>query len=200
MEHLANQVLREHGIEAAHTEIVETERRTYLRSLRFDRLGHGGKRHLVAATAVHEAFVPGSRMHWVAICEALFKSKMIAIEGLNTVALAFFFGQNIGNTDMHFGNLSFFVQDLAKPRFEPTPAYDMLPMRRRPSIHDGDLEATPVRPQSPIATQQAAQAQARLWAIEFWERAETMATLSQPIRTACGESAQRLRTNFAGAW
>jgi serine/threonine protein kinase HipA of HipAB toxin-antitoxin module len=55
------------------------------------------------------------------------------------------FGQYIGNTGMHFGNLSFFVDDVIAPKIRLAPVYDMLPMMWRPDPHLG-LTDSPVSP------------------------------------------------------
>ncbi len=198
LEHLAIAVLAENDIPTASTRIVESQVRTYLESERFDRIGLGGKRHVVAASAVHDEFVKSPRRHWVATCEALVQQKMLASEHLRTVASAYLFGQYIGNTDMHFGNLSFFVDDVIKPVLAPTPVYDMLPMMWRPGVHDGSLDATPVQPQIQPAGYAAQAVLARAWAIDYWEQAAHLPTISDALRSASAACAQRLKNNFAG--
>ena len=197
LEHLALAVLAENGVAVAATHIVESQARTYLESERFDRIGLGGKRHVVAASAVHDAFVKSPRRHWVATCEALAQQKMLALQDLNMVASAYLFGQYIGNTDMHFGNLSFIVDDVAKPALVATPVYDMLPMMWRPGVHDGSLDAAPLRPQIQPAGFAAPSALARNWAVQFWERAAQMPNLSGALRDASTACATRLKRNFA---
>ncbi len=197
LEHLALSVLAENGIPTASTRIVESKARTYLESERFDRIGLEGKRHVVAAGAVHDAFVKTPRQHWVATCEALAQQKVLASEHLQTVACAYLFGQCIGNTDMHFGNLSFFVDDVTQPAFVPTPVYDMLPMMWRPGVHDGSLDATPVRAQTQPAGFEPQTVQARTWAIDYWERAAQLSTISDALRHASTACAKRLKNNFA---
>ena len=198
LEHLALSVLAKNGIPTASTRIVESQARTYLESTRFDRIGLQGKRHVVPASALHEEFVKSPRRHWVATCEALVQQKMLALEDVKTVASAYLFGQYIGNTDMHFGNLSFFVDDVTKPALLPTPVYDMLPMMWRPGIHDGALDATPVQPQIQPAGYAAQAVLAHSWAIDYWERAAQLPTLSDALRDASAACATRLKTNFAG--
>ena len=199
LEHLAGETLREHGIAAARTQIVQTQRRTYLQSSRFDRLGtsradgRAGKRHVVAASALHDAFVHAPRRHWVATCEALSAHHLLAHAHVGTVATTYLFGQYIGNTDMHFGNLSFFVDDVTQPIFLPTPVYDMLPMIWRPGIHGGELDAVPVKPQIQPAGFDAQAALARNWAIEYWGRAASLPTLSGVLRSASAINAANLR-------
>ena len=105
LEHLANTVLRAHGVPTAQTVLVSTRKRSYLQSIRFDRIGASGKRHVVAAAPVHETFVKGPRRHWIATAEALAAQKLLAPEHLRSIACIYLFGQFIRNTDMHFGNL-----------------------------------------------------------------------------------------------
>ena len=197
LEHLANQVLSDQGIASARTEVVQTPRRTFLQSTRFDRSGASGKRHVVAVSALHDAFVRAPRRHWVASCQALAAQKMLAPEHLASVASVYSFGQLIGNTDMHFGNLSFFVDDVTRPLLLPTPVYDMLPMKWRPGIHDGALDLTPLQPPVPLDGFDAQALQARQWAIDFWQRAAGLPELSPPFRALAGINVGRLISNFA---
>lgn len=196
LEHLANEVLRDNGIASAQTQLVHTARRTYLQSTRFDRMGLAGKRHVVAASAVHDEFVKVPRRHWVATGQALVTQKLLSPEYLNDVARSYLFGQFIANTDMHFGNLSFFVDDVTRPVFMPTPVYDMLPMKWRPSIHDGSLDVAPVQAAMPLAGFEAQTEWAKARAMRYWQRAAQLPDLSPDLRVACAQSAQRLQTNF----
>ncbi len=196
LEHLANQVLRDQGIASAQTEVIQTQRRTFLQSTRFDRIGASGKRHVVAASALHDAFVRVPRRHWVASCQALAAQKLLAPEYLASVASIYSFGHLIGNTDMHFGNLSFFVDDVTRPVLLPTPVYDMLPMKWRPGIHDGALDLTPLQPPVPLDGFDVQALQARQWAIDFWQRAAGLLELSPPFRALAGINAERLKSNF----
>lgn len=193
LEHLANTVLREHGVPCAQTELVGTRHRTYLQSFRFDRIGENGKRHVVAAAPVHEAFVKAPRRHWVTTAEALVAQKLLSAEHLRSIASIYLFGQFIGNTDMHFGNLSFFVDDVTRPAFVPTPVYDMLPMVWRPGVHGGELELTPIHPQRQPAGFESQAQQARAWAIEFWQRSAQLTGLGDALREASAANAFSLR-------
>ena len=197
LEHLALTVLRDHGIPVATTRIVESKERTYLESERFDRIGIEGKRHVVSAASVHEEFVKTPRQNWVATCAALDAQKLLSPTDLQKVACQYFFGQYIGNTDMHFGNLSFFVSDFAKPYFTVTPAYDMLPMLWRPGVHTGELGADPIRPQPRMASFAQEATVARDWAIDYWERGARLDVLSHTLQEACGINVARLKGSFA---
>jgi HipA-like C-terminal domain len=194
LEHLAHQLLREHGAEAAETNIVESGKRTYLESQRFDRVGILGKRHVVAIDALHDEFVAAARRNWVVTCEALAEQKLITRDELSMAAKVFAFGQCIGNDDMHFGNLSFFVDDVVRPRLKLAPVYDMLPMMWRPNIHAGTLDATPVREQPVNTAFLEEYREARAWAIEFWTRAAELDALDNTLKNAATESAVRLKS------
>lgn len=197
LEKLALDVLQDHGVACAETQIVETVTRTYLLSRRFDRSALFGYRHLVAAAAVHDHFVRAPRQHWVGTCRALQGQALLSPVGVDTAAKAFLFGQFIGNTDMHFGNLSFFVEDVTRPRFEVAPIYDMLPMMWRPSIHSGSLDADPLRQPPALAGFDVQADAARDWAVDYWQRAAAMGTLGSALQTVCDINAARLKTRFA---
>ena len=220
LEHLALTVLGDHGIAVANSQVVESPQRTYLESERFDRIGTAGKRHVVSAAAVHDGFVKAPRRHWVATCEALVAQRLLTTEHLNQVASVFLFGQYIGNTDMHFGNLSFYAGNplddapaapdatqamnrlnpqsmmnaITQPVFTLAPVYDMLPMLWRPGQYGGELEAPPVRPPYQLAGYDVQAAQARAWANVFWRRASQLASLSQALREASAANLAHLES------
>ena len=98
---------------------------------------------------------------------------------------------------MHFGNLSFYADDLnrdvARPTLRLAPVYDMLPMMWRPNVQSGELnlrlpEVPPVN-----ASHAREQAEAREWAFSFWQQAATLGAIDEPLRDACEVSAIRLR-------
>lgn len=188
-EALALSLLQRHGVPVARARIVETAQRTCLESERFDRIGLDGRRHAVPLGAVHAAFVPGARQHWGATCEALAGQRRLPAEVAPQVRALMHFGHLIGNNDMHFGNLSLFVEraEVARGRFTLAPLYDMLPMRWRPNAVSGVLALAPFEP-APADLQSAALPLAR----EFWQRAEALAALSPPFQALAGTMARRL--------
>jgi hypothetical protein len=197
LEALALDVLQSHGIAVAKATALRSEKRTYLESVRFDRVGKVGKRHVVAISALHDEFTPGAVQNWVHTAQGLHAKKLISQRELSTIATLHAFGHYIGNTDMHFGNLSFFVDDVVAPKIRLAPVYDMLPMMWRPDIHQGSLSDSPVRAQPMPAGFAQEQAHAREWAIEFWEQAAKL-DIGADLQMASIESARRLKTNFTG--
>jgi HipA-like C-terminal domain len=189
-EALALAVLAEHGVAVAHARVIETARRSYLESLRFDRVGPTGRRHAVPLWAAHEAFVAGPRQHWAATCEALAAQRRLPPHAAGQARALQQFGRLIGNSDMHFGNLSLLVEpaDAASGRFTLAPVYDMLPMRWRPDAASGALDLLPFTPE-PFDLQSPARAVAQA----FWERAVQHAPLSRGFRGLAREMYARVR-------
>ena len=170
----------EHGVAVAQTEVVRTRRRSYLVSTRFDRIGAGGRRHVVPLHAVHDSFVAGPRRHWAATAETLVAQRRLPPDAASQVHALRHFGRLIGNADMHFGNLSLEVAptDAARGRFTLAPLYDMLPMRWRPDVSSGDLGLLPFTPE-PVSLQSPARALAEV----FWSRLATDRALSAEFRS-----------------
>jgi hypothetical protein len=201
-EALVAQVLAERAVPVAAGRIVETAQRTYLLSPRFDRIGAAGRRHAVAVGAVHQAFVPGAYSHWAATCETLVRQgRLDAAAGEQARALLEF-GRLIGNSDMHAGNLSLFVelQSLAGAgasasqgwgRFSLAPVYDMLPMRWRPDpMLGGAADYTAFEPDAISAS-----GPARAPAAAFWSRLSEQAAVGKALRLVAAEMARRLAPN-----
>jgi HipA-like C-terminal domain len=195
-EALALSVLGEHGVQVAVTRVLESEKRTYLESIRFDRFGlHGtGRRHLVSLDAVHDEFTPGSRQNWAATCDALALQKRLTAREADAVRALYDFGHLIGNTDMHFGNLSLWCDDPSSGRFALAPVYDMLPMRWRTDGFNGLQDYSPFEPLRGRSEPGVALVSPRSIAQEFWQRASTHAPLSKAFCEVASTMAQRLRS------
>lgn len=130
-EHLALQTLREAGQAAAQTYIVDIGGQRFLESRRFDRFGASGRCALYSLTALDAEFVGKARASWLGIVPELARQGIVAAQAVEQTALLWAFGELIGNTDMHNGNLSFLSRGL-RP-YELAPAYDMCPMGFAPS-------------------------------------------------------------------
>jgi hypothetical protein len=194
-EALALALLADHGVPVAQTRVVATARRTCLVSRRFDRIAlprsprRFGRRHVVPLWAVHEAFVPGPMRHWAASCEALVHQRRLPPEAAPQAASLLAFGRLIGNTDMHFGNLSLWVEphDVARGRFALAPLYDMLPMRWRPQPHTGELDWLPFGPEPADLASPAAPLAAL-----FWSRVADSPQFERAFRDLAGTMHRRI--------
>jgi HipA-like C-terminal domain len=184
-EFIALQILKKHGFSAAETRIVQSAQRTYLESVRFDRVGQNGKRHIVPLAPIHKTFVGGSRQNWAASCDKLAELGHLPYQDAQTVHVLLYFGRLIGNTDMHFGNLSLAVNDMARlanPKFSLAPCYDMLTMAYKPSEFKDELGYTQLEvPRKPLGADVAWQ-QALAMAKEFWETLGNTEAVSANLR------------------
>jgi serine/threonine protein kinase HipA of HipAB toxin-antitoxin module len=98
-----------------------------------------------------------------------------------------YFGRLIGNTDMHFGNLSLAVNDMARlanPKFSLAPCYDMLTMAYKPGGFKDELGYTALEvPRQPLGSDAPWQ-QALTMAKVFWETLEETEAVSVDLRNA----------------
>lgn len=129
-EHHALTLLRDNGIAAVSTRILDHDQQRFLEVERFDRSGPHGRRGLISLSAMDAEFVGLGRSGWPAMTARLAADRHITRQAYEAACLLHAFGTLIGNTDMHPGNLSF-VTDSDRP-YQLAPAYDMLPMAFAP--------------------------------------------------------------------
>ena len=184
-EHIANQILNSHGHATAHTTIHQLEGRIFLESERFDRIGGQGRRGLVSLRAIDAAFIGQGSGSWIKCAQRLKAAKLISADDADRIARLWCFGEQIANTDMHFGNLSFYLDD-AFP-LQLAPCYDMLPMRFRPAP-SGEVSQIEFRPKLPLPENEAAWELMRPLALEFWEAVATDERISQEFQAMARDS------------
>jgi hypothetical protein len=146
---------------------------------------------------LHDAFGGPDANDWVAAAENLRARGLLDAAALRSIRLRQAFGTLIGNTDMHFGNLSFWLDDTLPLRVAP--AYDMLPMSWAPVA--GAATPRPVfAPLPPTPAQAADWSVAAGWAEVFWQRVAADARVSPEfavIARECGATVARLRGYFS---
>jgi hypothetical protein len=144
---------------------------------------------MAAATSCRSAHstthCTGRRDDWRAVADLLRRDRWIDAEAQRTLHRLYWFGALIANTDMHFGNASFFV-DGAAP-FALAPAYDMLPMLYRPAFA-GELVPRTFSAPLPPPDAQADWAWAVAPALAFWQRVADDARVSLPFRKIAVEN------------
>ena len=202
-EHLALQVMAQHGQSAARSEIITTSERTFLEVERFDRIfncnanntGVMGRRGVLSLKALDLELV-GKLENWAVVARELLHQGVITAATYNDIEWLYLFGKNIANSDMHLGNLSFYSSEAGQLRTPLTlaPIYDMLPMAYAPI--QGQIVArtfTPARPQPGNLKNWASAVSA---AIIFWNRVATNPMISngfQQIATANRNELTRLQ-------
>ncbi|WP_266158778.1 type II toxin-antitoxin system HipA family toxin YjjJ [Dyella silvatica] len=187
-EHLAGQVLAEHGEASAASELIWSDGRLCLQSDRFDRIGAHGRRGVISLAAWSDAH-DGVRDHWAAAAERMQQGGWLSVEAATQIQRLWWFGQMIGNTDMHFGNLAFFLDDTLP--LTPSPSYDMLPMLYRPTSN-GSLPSRHYQPPPPTPTTLPHWQQAVSWATVFWQRVAEHPELSADFRVIARDNRQQL--------
>lgn len=193
-EHLALQTLRGAGMNAAHSELLQTPTHTFLEVERFDRTADLlGRRGFVSLLALSAAFTGEATLDWPTAGAQLQSMGWLSARTVQAMARLHAFGRLIGNSDMHQGNVGFhFVDRGALPL---APAYDMLPMSLAPSRlgvlrQDAPLEA--------VAPRGSGELEHLRWAVplaaEFWERVAGEGRVgSAGLRALAAVNAERVR-------
>ncbi len=193
-EHVALEVLRDAGVSAAASSIIQTSHHTFLEVQRFDRTADIlGRRGFASLLSLSSAFVGDVTLDWGQAGDQLLATRWIDQETARDMARLYAFGRLIGNTDMHQGNIGFRLAD--RGPLPLSPAYDMLPMSLAPS-RTGVLRATsPMNPVAPLRAGQLAHLQwAAPLAVDYWERVAGSPLLrSTVLRQVAGENARRVR-------
>ena len=81
--------------------------RRFLEVPRFDRTAVGGRRGVVSLEALHNSAIGSGQSHWPAEVQEVIDEGLADGTALTTVRRLHAFGELIGNSDMHHGNLSF---------------------------------------------------------------------------------------------
>lgn len=178
-EDLANEVLREAGFETAQTRTVHLEERVFLESQRFDRVGATGRCGLVSLRALDAAHLGMGQGSWAKAARKLRADKWITAEDSERMTRLHCFGELIANTDMHWGNVSFFLPEHSP--YPLAPVYDMLPMRFRPSS-TGEVSDRAFKPSLPKPEDQAAWLEMYPHAVHYWQRITGHPDISFPFK------------------
>ena len=189
-EHLALQaVARLPGLQAAPSRIVQHGGRTFLEVERFDRHGRWGRSPLLSLATVNAALLGDASTDWPHLAQRLVTGGWLAPADQAAVAMLWWFGRLIANSDMHTGNLS--LRPVAG-RLQLAPAYDMLPMRYAP-LPGGEVPARDYAPPLPLPAQRPAWLAACDAALAFWAEAAQDGRIGTAFRAQCADNLRRLR-------
>lgn len=187
-EHLALTLLAQHNLPAAHSQLIEINSQLFLEVERFDRIKQRGRRGMVSLEAVGAEFL-GSLAHWPAALRQLAQTKKIGEQDAHQGTLQWAFGCLIANSDMHAGNLSFFMDG---DRLTLTPAYDMLPMALAPNSLGQMRDSVTLRVDTtlPRAVWQPASVMAKT----YWQAVINGERFSEAFRTIARQALQQVQT------
>ena len=163
LEHVASETLRDAGIEATETQLLDVNGLRCLIINRFDRIGRTGRRAVMTLAAASEQ-VDGT---WTDAAEGMRRRGELSDEGLQRIALLDAYGSLIANTDRHQYNVSLFPTET---RYTVAPAFDQLPMAYAPPA-SGNLRNSAIAGPRPAVNTLAIWGEAQELAAEFWRRA-----------------------------
>jgi hypothetical protein len=198
-EALALRMLSEQGLARPGARLLDAGGRRFLEVPRSDRTPGGGRIGVVSLCALcPEADSHGIASAWPRSTAELERRGFIDAETRTDVARLHAFGQLIGNTDMHGGNLAFWLDDSLP--FRLAPAHDMLPMLWSPGPQ-GEISSPDFAPAPPLPGNEENWRVAAGWAEAFWSLAAECRDLSAPFRQIArdaGETLRRLRDRMGG--
>jgi len=177
-EYLAAQAL---GDESARTRLLAHGGRHFLESERFDRIGAQGRRGVVSLESVNAGLVGDAGDDWTRVARVLATLGLLSVGDAERVAERQLFGQLIGNSDMHGGNLGFFC---SAEGLSLAPSYDQLPMRYAPQA-GGEVLSPPLTPTLPLPTERGRWLRVAPRALAFWRTAATDERISTGFRALC---------------
>lgn len=186
-EHHALRTLEAHGHAAARSELVVAGERLCLEVTRFDRIGAHGRRGVASLRALVAEFDGAVGDPWPAVVRRLCAAAWTADADIRIVDVRWWFGRLIANTDMHQGNLSFFLDDTRPLALAPT--YDMLPMGYQPATN-GEIVSRRFAPELPLPEQRDAWLAASMLAIDCWQRIEGDVRVSVAFREIARDNAR----------
>ena len=198
-EQWALHVLRSAGYPVPAAEVVEGGSRLFLETSRFDRIGARGRLPVVTLLAMSHEYVgvPPAAGHWLDAAERLAQQRFLLPSTVPQVRGLQWFGRFIANTDMHFGNLSFFPQD--DGTLALAPVYDMLPMMYAPI--GSELPERTFTPPVPEPGHESAWFAAAEGAAGYWDTVADDARVSRGFRAIAVANAATVRDHigrFAG--
>ena len=169
-EHVALQILRETGVPVPHSDWFDLEGSRYLEVERFDRVNRLGRRGVISLYAINCHYLGHDFDNWSRAAQRMLDEPDLSMEAAQAERMIWLdtFGDLIGNTDRHFGNLCFFTEDSRPLRLTLTPVYDMLPMVFAPK--DANLVERQFVPQPPTALNLHLWHDAAQHALRYWSR------------------------------
>ncbi|MGE3773169.1 MAG: type II toxin-antitoxin system HipA family toxin YjjJ [Gammaproteobacteria bacterium] len=188
-EHLAGVVLRESGVPAAASELLEADDRVFLQSTRFDRTSAHGRLGMVSLYALDLAHYGHGRIDWWRFALELEADGWLDADDARRLRLYGWFGALIANSDMHLANVALQLRDV-RP-LPLLPLYDMLPMAFRPAGSGEVIERHYELVMPTPAQRDDWQAAADL-ARSFWERVADEPRISSDFRSLANEARSSL--------
>ncbi|MEO5917072.1 MAG: type II toxin-antitoxin system HipA family toxin YjjJ [Luteolibacter sp.] len=186
----AHQILAEAGLANPGAQLLDAGGRRFLEIPRFDRIGPGGRRGVVSLEALASSLIGSLSRDWIEATSEFHRRGLVDSGNLAAIRRLHAFGELIGNTDMHFGNLAFFLEESLP--FQVTPAYDMLPMLWSPGSQ-GEIIERNFAPAPPLPAMTEPWREAAGWAENFWDRLAGDSRLSREFARISQDAVATIR-------
>jgi hypothetical protein len=180
----ALELLAAAGRPAARSRLVDQDGWRFLEIERFDRVGARGRRALLSLFAINNEYL-GIADSWTSAAPLLVVPPFFLPEAdASLMRWLDVWGQLTGNTDRHFGNISYLVEQDGRLRLAP--AYDMSPMILAPSADV--LVPRHLEPAPPTGRTLDVWLDAAMWAQRFWAEVRDSDELAPELREFAVES------------
>ena len=176
------------GIASARSRVLQHAGRVFLETERFDRVGMHGRLPICGLDAIDSAFLGSRETAWPVLAGRLQQLGLIGAADVEAIEQLWWFGRLIANSDMHTGNLSFYVERILRP----APSYDMLPMTYAP-LPGGEVPPRTFTPDLPQPRQRPAWLVAASAATHFWSMASLDVRISEVFRAICAANATHVQ-------
>jgi len=183
-EHHALEGVKNSGISAAQSTIIEAGGRVFLEVVRFDRTGLMGRLPIISLRAIDNEFY-GFQDNWINAANRMASDGRLSAQDAGSLRWLSVFGSLIGNNDQHFGNVSLITLDGSSP-YRLAPAYDVLPMVYRPA--DGAVPSRPLTVPSVVPGAPNEWSSALESAGQFWNHTKSDIRISEEFRAICSEN------------
>lgn len=193
-EHHALDVVRNSGISAAQSTIIEAGGRVFLEVARFDRTGLLGRLPIISLRAIDNEYY-GFQDNWVDAANRMANDGRLSTQDAAALRWLSVFGSLIGNNDQHFGNVSLIMLDGSR-LYRLAPAYDVLPMVYRPAdgaVPSRLLTVPAVVPGAPEEWPSALES-----AGQFWNQTKSDIRISDEFRVICSKNYTIVNGLFSG--
>ena len=194
----ALETLRAENISAAAAEIIDAGGRRFLEVERFDRVGPHGRRGVISLLSIEAALLGPSAQDWIGAAIAMEAMHIMDTEQAAQLRRLAFFGELIGNSDMHLGNMAYWFGDQVP--FNLAPVYDMLPMLFAPSAPGRTGRACLQSPPALARIAGRLDPEPAAGHSSFWRRIGSDQRVSRDfarLASECHDTVSRLRDRFA---
>jgi hypothetical protein len=197
-ESIALETLADHACDVPLSRVFDQGNRRFLELERYDRRATYGRIGVLSMAALDAEYV-GIGSDWSRVAVELAEQGLIDEDDMGRIQWLDVFGDLIGNTDRHLGNISFYANSPEMPTagLSLAPVYDMLPMTFAPA--EGRTRPAEFAPRAPAADALGIWFNAAEAATDYWARVTAAGLISPAFRdiaAGAGETLEQLKARI----